>query len=175
MAAKVNLLPTDLAPSEGVSKAGGVLRKVALFAVSVFLIVAFVGGGTYYVLSNQLNDLESRQEELKGSITSLQSTEAQLVYTKDRISKIQSLLSLRTSEEIYAKQLNVVNSMPFDMTFRESDLASNRSTVELGSPNSRSMVDLMSVLLSRSDFVRLVVDEISFNSLRGYSLIFEIL
>ena len=174
MAANVNLLPKELAPSESVTKLGKVLNTFALGLTGLFVVAAVAGGITLYLLNNRLNDLSSEQTGLKNSITNLQTSESQLILLKDRVGKIQTLLALRTGEALYDKQKGITNSLLPDMALTKNEISQGKSTIELSSNKSKSISDLMSIILSNTQLANLIMQEMTFNPYVGYKIVFEL-
>ena len=174
MVANVNLLPKELAPSESVTKFGKVLNTFALGLTGLFVVTAVAGGVTLYLLNNKLSDLGREQIELKNSIKNLQTSESQLILLKDRIGKIQSLLSDRTNEVLYDKQKGITGSLPADMALSKNEISHGKATIELGSNRSKSIIDLMSIILSNSELSTLTMQEMTFNPYQGYKIVFDL-
>ena len=174
MAANVNLLPKELAPSESVNKLGKVLNTFAAGVTGLFIVLAVAGGLTLYFFTARFNNLNQEQTDLKNSITNLQTSESQLILLKDRIGKIQTLLGSRVNEGLYTKQKEITNSLPSDMALERNEIGQGKSTIELVSNTSRSVTDLMSVILSKSDLSSLIMQEMTFNPYQGYKIVFDL-
>lgn len=175
MAAKINLLPTELAPSKGVSTSGKALNRIAMFMVGILIVAIASGGGLILFFSNQLTNESQKQTDLKATISSLQNTETQLVLLKDRLDKIQSVLDQRTNESAFNNQQSVVAAMPQSITFQSSNTESGESELQLNMPQSSEFRDLMGQLLSRTDLKSVVIQDLTFSSISGYKLILQLI
>jgi len=170
----INLLPKEMTASKDVSNFSALLKKITLTLGGIFLLVLASGGGFYFLSVNRLNDLKAEYEEAAAQVTNLQSTEASLVFLKDRLQKAQTILASRTSEETFSKQREVLAFAPEEMTFSENRVDQSGSSVEIATKNSLNLVSLMSALVRSSSFSSLVINELSYNSVIGYSLILEV-
>ena len=173
MAAKINLLPPELAGSKTIIKAGRILNIFAASAIAIFFIVASLGVFSIYVFTNELNDLTTQSDTLKTTIRSLEGVESRLVLIKDRVEKVQRVLADRKNEETFNKQKEIVDNMPASFTFEEAEIEGEKSILGIVSTSSSGMVELFNRILSQN-FVRLALNSIDFNQFAGYKVSLEV-
>lgn len=170
----LNLLPKEKAASKDVVKTVDLLKKVSFASAGVFLLVSAVLGVFYFLSLNSLISTRANHEELAARARSMQATEASLIFLKDRLQKTQIVLAARQNEETFAKQAELLSQASSEVTFKESELGSSNSTLELTTPDSKSLADYMSNIVANSSFRSLVLKELSFGLSAGYSLLFEV-
>lgn len=173
--ANINLLPREKETGKDVSRAQALLKKVSMSMGVIFFLVIGVLGGFYFYSLNNLNTLRAKYDDVSSQVASLQSTEASLVFLKDRLQKAQSILASRTNEGYLTKQMALLENAPEGIAFKESTVDSSASKLEVETKSSTALQVLLSALLASSDFSSLVIDELSFDISSGYSILFSVL
>lgn len=168
MPKKINLLPTRHKDATEVSGLRRLIRILTISSVVLSLSLAALGLAVIFLLSNQLKNLSRQQSELKTSITSLESTEQSLVLVKDRVQKIQELLSASADRDILTKLRFIADSLPPDLLISNSDLSSSGSFVELTAFSSSAIKELFSTLVKNKQFSSLILEDLKFNPVLGY-------
>jgi len=171
---KINLLPKEFVPGKAVTKPLKVIRQVSYLFLAGFAIIIALGFGSVYYYNNELKNVITEQDRLKNSIQSLQETEQQLILTKDRIAKIQSVLSTRSVEDKFSKQKIIIDNLPDKITLQSAEIRRDRSILDLQAINSRDLVNFIASVSSRTDFNQITMDGLNFNSFRGYTLSLQI-
>ncbi|OGM33073.1 hypothetical protein A2803_03065 [Candidatus Woesebacteria bacterium RIFCSPHIGHO2_01_FULL_44_21] len=172
--ADINLLPKESGTSKKVDAAQVLLKKISLALGVIFLLVVGVLGGFYFISYNNLNGLKAKHEDISAQVQGLQSTEASLVFLKDRLQKAQTVLASRTNESYLAKQRAILQNAPEAIVFKESTIDVSASNLEVETASSSQLVSLMSTIMASSDFSSLVIGELSFNVALGYSILFQV-
>lgn len=170
----INLLPKEKEAGKGVSQAQALLKKISITLGVVFLLVIGVLGGFYFFSLNNLNSLKAKYDDVSSKVQSLQSTEASLVFLKDRLQKTQIVLSSRTNEGYLTKQMALLENAPENVVFKESTIDSSASNLEVETASSGTVLTLLTTLLANSDFSSLVIGELSFNISSGYTILFHV-
>jgi Tfp pilus assembly protein PilN len=89
----INLLPQELRPKRSVLKLSVTLKKIGLISV-VFLVIGAVLITALIVFFTQRTQVSlDEQSKLTNQIKSLQATEQKLVLVRDRVQKINSIIS----------------------------------------------------------------------------------
>lgn len=173
--ANINLLPRERVTGKDVSRAQALLKKISISLAIVFFLVIGVLGGFYFFSLNNLNTLRAKYDNLSSQVASLQSTEASLVFLKDRLQKAQTILASRTNEGYLAKQMALLENAPEDVAFKESTVDSSMSSLKVETKSSTALQTLLSNLLASNDFSLLVIKELTFDISSGYSILFNVL
>lgn len=173
-ARKINLLPKEFTVSKEVSDASVKIKKYLWTSLGFYVVILAICGSFYYYFQTTLTNLESDQVRLKTNIQSLQETEQQLILTKDRIAKIQTVLASRQNEEVFNKQKTVVDQMTDAMNIENSNITISNSLLTFTSRSSLQLVSFMSSIASKSETLGIVMDSMSFNPFTGYTLGLEI-
>lgn len=174
MAGQINLLPKDVSKGKELVKAISVVNKIAILTVVVFVVVAAIGGGIYYLSTSRLTDLKSQERELANSVLNLQSTEAGLVLLRDRIEKVTQVLGARESERILATQQEILESAPEGVLFGSSEISFGSSTIEVFSEDSIQLAQLIDTLLAGGNYSSLILSGVNYNSFSGYEAEFSV-
>lgn len=173
-AQKINLLPRSLAVGKKTTKLARDLKTIATACFALFVIFIASGIVAVFILNSRLKNIEARQETLKTNIKAAEKTEAALVLLKDRLGKIQTILDNRVNEERFAKQSDLVASLPADFNFIDSQIEPESSKLGIVATNGKSMEQVVTNLSGNTSFVKLVLDSIVFSPLAGYRLNLEV-
>lgn len=169
--ANINLLPKDRASNKELGRLYLFFKKLSFLFFVLFLIVTGVGGAIYFLFNNDLNNTKTKYEEASSKYKSLQSTEASLIFLKDRLQKSQEIFAGRKLEESFDKQQRIFFYAPEDVGFVKSKSDYSSSELELEFSESRSVKFLLENLAQNSDFNRLVIKELTFLQNKGYNLL----
>ena len=108
----INLLPTDLSPKGPVVRIAALVRSVAVISFSLLLITGLGISAFFIVNSLQIKNLNSANEELKGSIKSLEVTEQGLVLVRDRLGKVKQVLAQDSGADETAGLSEFITQVP---------------------------------------------------------------
>src|SRR3989344_8584630 len=93
MATKINLLPPGFGVTGNLGKILKAVRMVCVIGLAFFLVFG-LGISIYFIVSTiTFNALKSETNSLKEQVKTLQTTEQQIVLLKDRVGKINTVLS----------------------------------------------------------------------------------
>lgn len=171
---ELNLLPKERASGKDAGRLAALFKKTSIATGGIFLFVTAILGIFYLLSLNSLSNTRAKHEELTLQAQSLQPTEASLVFLKDRLQKSQMVLSSRTNEDVFVRQSQLLANAPEAIAFKESELATANSTIELTTPNSENLTAFLSGVSATSTFNSLILKELSFGLATGYSLLFEV-
>lgn len=169
-----NLLPKESASSKEATKIHKALKRMAIASVVIFILASVVGGGTFLYFSNSLSTLKMEESNLKNNVENLQATEGRLVILKDRLSKIQNIVSQRQIEETFAKHKFIVEELPEGTSYKGTDLELASSTLTIGSDSSLSVKELEDILRAQTKFTSLTLLSLSYNPFTGYEMKFDV-
>lgn len=170
---KINLLPKEFIKGK-YNKNVSLIKNLSYFVVFIFFLGNSIGLGANFYFNNNLKNINNNQSRLKNSIQGLEETEQRLILAKDRIQKIQTILTARTSEEKLNKHKMLIENMPSNVLLEAQNIDASRSSLELSSSNSRDLVNFMASILARDDFDSIVLENMSFNPFQGYKVRLEI-
>lgn len=170
--ASINLLPTELAPKGFSVRVARILRNVAT-AGFVLVVLAGLGIGAFFLLTSlEIRDSNSKQDQLKVQVKSLESTEQSLVLLKDRISKVRQVLRTDTVSPIISKADALVSSLPPGVQANEIQIgALTKFTVTVS--NTGELTQFMSQLIAANKFKRVDLKGFNFNPASGYLIDLE--
>src|SRR3989344_2162633 len=170
MAAKINLLPGELETGEGVNKTTKVLSYFAVFFTLILLLIGIGGGAYIYFLNQEVTKLDQENSSLLQSIRVLESTEQQLVLVKDRLLKIQGLLSNRSEETLFQKQKDLVAVLPEETIFDTSAIERGDSRISLISSSSVSLLGLFNDFTSSSLYTKVIMQSMGYADTSGFEV-----
>jgi len=174
MTTKINLLPNEFKTDKRVIKFGKVLKYFVVVSVVIFILLVSVGTFWTVRLSNESKELVDQEQELKTSITNLETTEQQLVFVRDRVDKIQTILSDRINEKLLAKQVGLESVLPENTKFDKSHIEVDTSDFDVVSTSSVEIRDLVNAMLGSDEYASLAINSLSFLPTLGYEISFEI-
>lgn len=166
----INLLPSDLTPKKEIIKVSKKVKKVSIIGYSAIIVIALVFGGTYFFLFNQIRKTENKQSELKNTITSLEQTEQRLILVKDRLQKVDQVMS-KPSANTEVDNLELLTSLfPEGFSITEAELSDKGSEVKFRIPSSKSLVEFLASLFSSGTYRNIVMMEFEYRVSSGYLL-----
>lgn len=167
MAIKINLLPTELKVSGGLSRILRVSRILGVISLAVFLVFG-LGLGVFFVISSvQLNSLNSGNDALKSQVTSLKTSEAQLVVLKDRIAKIKTVQKIPTAVKNLVDFDPLVSSFS-SSTVSEVDVDTNKIATSINFRSNSDLTSFVKAISLASIFRSVTFSSFSFSPAGGY-------
>jgi hypothetical protein len=173
MAKNINLLPIEMSTGKEVGKFIRTLKTINFIALLLTIVIAGGGVAAHYMLTSQLSSIESDKITLTSTIKNLETTEQSLVLLKDRLQKINQVLSIRTIEDSYITQKQIVDDLPVGASVKESEIASDKSNLSVMASSSRDVVEITKNLTD-SKFKKVFLDSVTFTPLIGYLLSFKL-
>lgn len=170
--AEINLIPTELAPKGLSVRLAQILRNVAT-AGFVLVVVAGVGLGSFFLLTSlEIKNSNTRQDQLKTQIKSLESTEQSLVLLKDRISKAKQVMGADTISPVIVKTDAIISVLPPSVQAKEIDIADlTKFTVTVS--DTSQLTQFMSALMAANKFLHVDLKGFSFSPASGYLVSLE--
>lgn len=167
MAIKINLLPTELKVSGGLSRILSVSRILGVISLAVFLVFG-LGLGVFFVISSvQLNSLNSGNDALKSQVTSLKTSEAQLVVLKDRIAKIKTVQKIPTAVKNLVDFDPLVSSFS-SSTVSEVDVDANKIATSINFRSNSDLASFVKAISLAPIFRSVTFSSFSFSPAGGY-------
>ena len=170
----INLLPTDLSPKGPVVKIAALVRSVAVISFSLLLITGLGISAFFIVNSLQIKNLNSANEELKGSIKSLEVTEQGLVLVRDRLGKVKQVLAQDSGADETAGLSKFITQVPQGVEMQEAIISKDGVETTFLATASTSLVQLMAGIISQESFKSVELVSFSFNPNAGYVASFNL-
>lgn len=171
--AAINLLPTDLAPKGEVVKAANTIKSLIVGALAVFLITVFGLIGYLLVGVFEIRNSETKQEQLKVSIRTLEQSEQRLVLLKDRLAKVKLAFSSESADE-EAENIQTVLSAATSVGISELELKPLSIEVSVVAQSSSQLSSFLSFLENSDIFENIKVSSFGFNPTAGYIVSMEL-
>jgi hypothetical protein len=171
--AGINLLPQELKPKAGVLKLSKTLNKLALVSVGVLLSTTIVLIGSFIFFSQQSNASVERQENLQSEIRALEQTEQRLILVKDRLSKINKILSSGSVASQIELLKKVLAIMPSEVLLQDLEITDENVRIEVSSGSLSGIGQFFLKILQVQDFRKVNVDGFSFRNISGYVVVLE--
>ena len=164
----INLLPVELVASGSTLRNAKLLTTVSMGLFGLVIFMSILGGVSIYYFNSEKKDATSKVSDLKANIVNLQSAEQGLVLTKDRVVKIEEVLSARDVEARYQIQKYIVNSFPEGMLLEESEIESSGLKLIVDVINSAVLYDFVSSLRANESITSVNVKSLSYTPFDGY-------
>ncbi len=169
MTNNINLLPGDLNKSKGVGFVSLLLKRVSIILVVILFIGVILGVMFVIIQTRNLNNINQKNSELTSQVQKLNQTEQRLFLVKDRISKIETILGNKTSEESIGHLDQTVSSMSSDLAFKSVKIAGPSTTLTLGATNSKVIDQFLNFLANgNSAYAQVLLKNLGYNVDLGY-------
>lgn len=165
---KINLLPTEFAPTGRAGRFVNILRNVSFLALVLFLILISGALAVYIINSVQLSSSKQKLEGLKDSLKSLEATEQRLVLVKDRLTKAKVILGQEEAGREVEKLNTLVSTFASDMTITDSEISPGKTQLTLLSRSSTSLAQFLGTLPALNLYKKIEMVSLSFNPANGY-------
>lgn len=166
--AAINLLPTDLSPKSSIAKISQAIKSISIAGLSAIVLGA-IGIIAFLIISSlQMRNSQSRQEQLKSNIQSLEQTEQRLVLTKDRLKYANSVLGKETATESIDEMALLFSTLPDDVEVRESQITSVKTEISIIAKSSSGLTKTLASLLATEYFENIKLTSFAFNINTGY-------
>lgn len=166
--AAINLLPTELLPSAGLTRTAKLLRSVLTVGFGIFVVAVLGLVGFFSVNALSLRSSNARQEELKTSIKSFEQTEQGLVLVKDRLGKVKEVEAKDNADNEVAALSGLFGSLPAGVSLTEAVIAKDELDTTFVVGDSAVLGQFMAGLITTEGFSRIELLSFSFNPNVGY-------
>ncbi|QQG47262.1 MAG: hypothetical protein HY044_04005 [Candidatus Woesebacteria bacterium] len=169
MTNNINLLPNDLNKSSGVGFVSMLFKRVSIILVVILFISVAFGVVFVIIQTRNLDNINKKNNELTSQIQKLNQTEQRLFLVKDRISKIETVLGDKTSEESIGHLDQTVSSMSSDLAFKSVKISGPATTLTLGASNSKIIDQFLNFLANGSSaYTQVLLKNLGYNADLGY-------
>lgn len=174
MAIKVNLLPTERRVSGGVAQFLRISRMLGVIALAGFLVFGLGLAAFFIVSSIELNGLNSSNNSLKTQLSSLGTTEAQLVVLKDRIAKIKIAEGIPSSTKNLVDFDSYLSALSGTTSISELDVNPVKITTSLVFTSGSDLTAFTKALSASTTFKNVSFASFNFNPTSGYLVSVEV-
>ncbi len=170
--AQINLLPIEITPKGFSVRLATILRNVATVGF-IILLIAGVGIGAYFLItSTEIRTSNTKQEQYKSVVKSLESTEQSLVLLKDRVGKVKTVLGLNTVGPGIEKAGAIISTFPPGIEAKEIQIAElTKFTVSV--TDTAELTKFMSAAIAANKFKKIDLRGFSFSPSGGYLISLE--
>jgi len=169
MPAKINLLPTDVLASEKSTKLAKQVKKLVYGFLVTFITISFISGSFLIYFEVNLKRNTTKFDNLNNEISSLESTERDLILGRDRLAKIQSLMEGRLTEYPLSNLQFVSEAITENVNIDEIKIdKGDLLTITFQSENPTAIKEFISKLSDLESIQILNIEEFSFNPEIGY-------
>jgi hypothetical protein len=166
----INLLPTDLSPKSSVARASQIIKNIGIVSLVVVVISAIGLIGFFVFISFQLRSSNTRQEQLKANIKSLEQTEQRLVLTKDRIKNANKVLAKETAAGALEDLTSLFSNLPEGVQIREAQISAEKTEMSLIATSSFGLGQSLASILATDYYKSIKLSSFAFNANVGYVL-----
>lgn len=173
MAKTVNLLPVEYAPSGSAAKLAGTLNNIVFLGLTVFILV-LVGAVSFFLINYfSIQDSQRRQEVLKTSIKSLETTETRMVLVQDRLKIAQKIMAKDSVLPDISALDSLLPNITGTLAISEADVSPNKTQFSVLSGSSLELAKFMAALTSGNLYKKVDLVAFSFSPQGGYLSTFE--
>ncbi|QQS39547.1 hypothetical protein IPM62_02960 [Candidatus Woesebacteria bacterium] len=173
--ANINLLPTDLGPDPQVAKVSEKLVRFVTFLTACLVILIIVSIASFELITRKINETNTNKENLKASISSLETTEQKLILIKDRIDKSSTVISEETASKQIEEIEGLITSVPSGVTIVQSEVFPQRTEIVFSVPESKTVGELVQLIESTGRFRIVQLKSIEFSNKDAYKLGFVLI
>jgi Tfp pilus assembly protein PilN len=164
----INLLPTDLSPKSSIAKASQLIKNASIVGL-VLVIVSAVGIIAFLTITSfQIRNSNTRQDQLKAGIESLERTEQRLVLTKDRLKYANEVLGKETAAGAIEDLSLLFSTLPEEVEIREAQIAATKTELSLISRSSSGLTKVLASLVATNYYEKIKLTSFAFNINSGY-------
>lgn len=167
---EINLLPEIFKIKGSVARLSKTLKKVAAVVFIVLVASVSISIGSFVVFSNKLDDVTSRQNQLKTQIKALEETEQRLVLVKDRLEKVTKVYAKETPLEEIATFEDIYNRIPEGVSIQTASLSTGDVTIAVSADSTSAFNNVLDMLVGSKLFSRIEMSSFSYTPGAGYQI-----
>lgn len=170
----INLLPSEKIESKETQKTVSLLTRVAIAVGTIVIIEGLAGAGLLLFFNSKLQNAQQKHDLTISQISSLEITEQELVLVKDRLGKIQTVVSDRGNFTTIDKFNTVINTLPTNIASVERiEISPGISKLTLVSTNSDELKNLVEQMSNSSEFSSSLIKTLNFSQGKGFEVQFD--
>lgn len=172
MEKRINLIPRELTVPVLIVKLTRLINKVSL--VLLILLITLSLGFIIYIFyfSSNLKKIDASVVFLKQEISSLEKVEQQLILTKDKLSKIATVMSFDSVNNSFKGYKDIKEMISFypDIEMSEVEIDSKKVNISIVSNNTDSFLEFLKQIPNVTGFSSISISSLSYSSKSGFSL-----
>jgi hypothetical protein len=166
----INLLPTDLSPKGSIAKISEIIKNSSIVGL-VLVIVSAIGVIAFLTITSfQIRNSNTKQDQLKTGIKSLEQTEQRLVLTKDRLKHADEVLGIETAVGAIEDLNLFFSTLPEEVAIREAQIAASKTELSLVAKNSSALTKVLASLIATNYYENIKLTSFAFNTSSGYTI-----
>jgi hypothetical protein len=167
---EINLLPGGLASKDSVAKILKVIATIDIVGTIVFGVCLFVLGGVLIVNTQNLNTSKENIESQKTKIKSMQNSEQQYYWVKERVDSIGGIMTKTKTFKNTEDLKSILSSMINLGNIVQLDIQAEKTDVTVGFDSSLKMKEFF-LKLGEMNYSKIALDSLSFNPNTGYQAV----
>lgn len=173
MAIKLNLLPTDILISKGLSKALRTFKALTVIFTVILLIFCLGMVGLFIVNKVTLDKAQSDVDNLKAQIKVQETSEQQLILIKDRLSKISTIKSKSDASNNIAGINSLVSDLSAKSRVTEEDASSTKSSLTISLGSNADLSNLIKNIEKTDVFKSVTLSSLGYSGIQGYVVMLD--
>lgn len=174
MMRNINLLPDEYKVKTPLFKFFLNLKKIALVELSVFFVILGSLFGYFLYLKYEIDISLKRQEVLKNEVKSLEKEEQQFVLIKDRLRKIENIISKQSQSSTANVFVSLRDLFPLQY-LQQADMGGGKIEITFLFPSADILTQFLSNIVTQSNFNEVKISSFSFAPDKGYLVSFYLL
>lgn len=171
----INLIPVELSPQSGSVKMAKLLKRISI-VYGAIVVILLIGAGAYILLFQfQISNIKKQNETLAVRVTELEAEEQKTALTRDRLTKIKTILAGGGMEKSLSNFDKVISILPFGVVVTNAEVDASRTKFSVTGTSSLSIASFLSNIVAQKIYNNLVLKTFSFNPGSGYVVSFEVL
>lgn len=166
----INLLPPDLLEKRGPQKAAEVIKNTTIVGFAIFFAALFGCFAYILIVSTQVKSSNTRQDQLKQSVSVLETAEQKMVLVRDRLIKAKQVLSNPSANKGVDSYETLQSTLPSSASLVEAEIVPDRTKTSHVLSSSSGLTNFMISLLSSDLYKNIKMDAFSYSPLAGYTI-----
>lgn len=174
MESTINLLPPELAPKSHIIKVAGILKRIAIAGFLVYVIFVIAILLYLYNLTKKSQESLAALQGLETSVSALQETEQRLILIQNRLSLIDQIVLLPSSNKHIVDFRKMVNTLTSDIEIVTFKIGSKEVKFSTDFDNSDEMEEFLNFLQGYEPIATLTLDAFRYTPTFGYRADFTV-
>ncbi len=133
-------------------------------------MVISVSVGVFFVYKDRLNELTTKQNELKSQIKALEETEQRLVLVKDRLEKVGNIYAKETPYKSILTFEELLKRFPEGAVLAATSISVENLGMQVGIDDTSTFESMLDILIDSQLFDRIELTSLSYGLDAGYNI-----
>ncbi len=171
----INLIPDDHGVKGKAGRFTKIVKKIAMTWIFILIAGSIFGLSLSLFLSSQIRDNQAKEENLKNTLKTLETTEEKAFLIKDRVSKIKGILATLdgSPNAILIEKLSA--ALPSGLTVSAIAVDGSKGAITLTAQNSEVLTQLFDFLIKDETFHSVNLTDFNYAADFGYTVNLEVL